>query len=776
MARTQAPAYSLQIGSHGADTLVVSRFSGTEALSRPYEFIIDFHATDGEPLTQAELINTPALLQVRVGQAAARNVHGRVFRAESLGQVGGRWCYRVWVGPQVLSLQHVRRSRLFQHQTVPEVVKTVLDEAGVELKLSLQGSYTAREYCVQYRESDLDFVRRLLEWEGIFFYFQHTEDSHTLVLGDSSGAHEPLPGGSTLPLRDDDGRAADGEYLHALQAVRRLRPGAVHLKDYDFEKPAVDTSAKAASEGVAALELYDYPGEYVAPGTGKGAAKVRMEEKAQGSHTFAGESVCPRLTPGYQFDVDSPGDGAFAGEYTVVEVVHTGLQPDTLGGAEALQGLYQNRFRLLPASVPFRPRRVTPVPRISGVQTATVVGPAGEEIHTDAHGRVKVLFHWDREGARDDKSSCWVRVGQTWGGPAWGHVYLPRIGQEVLVRFLEGNPDRPLIAGTVYNGTNPTPYALPDEKTKSTLKSASSLGSDGFNEFRIEDAASEEEIFIHAQKDKDLLTENDKAQAVVGYEDLLVKKVRVRTIEGHQTLSVSLDDASLVEGDQTLQVRGNRSTGTVADHSEEVEGNQSIVVAKTFTGTITQAAAETVGAAKALTIGGGYAVSVGLAMNEAVGGLAFRQTGAAYTELVLGSRQETIAKDKDAKVGGDWNSEVTGGATVTVGKDTGEQSKTTHLQVTEPAAWLAKTFELKADTFSIIVNGKRVIHVEKSGKVQLQAKTFTIEGSSDIKMKGSKVQMLAAAAPPSAQAEALKLAAIEGTPFCEECEKKRKSA
>ncbi|RYZ17563.1 MAG: type VI secretion system tip protein VgrG [Myxococcaceae bacterium] len=775
MARTQAPAYALKVGAHGANTLVVSRFSGTEAISRPYEFVIDFHGKDGESLTQSELLNAPALLQVRVGQGVARNVHGRVYRADALGRVGGRWCYRIWVGPQLTSLQHMRHSRLFQNQTVPEVVKTVLGDAGVKLKLALQASYAPREYCVQYRESDLDFVRRLLEWEGIYFYFQHTEEAHTLVLGDSSGAHEALPGGNTVPLRPDDGRTADGEYIHAIQAIRRLRPGAVRLKDYDFEKPAVDTSVKAASEGVAALELYDYPGEYVAPATGKGAAKVRMEEKAQGSHTFAGESVCPRLTPGYQFELESPGDGAFASEYTVVEVVHTGGQPDTLGGAEALQGLYQNRFRLLPASVVFRPRRVTPVPRISGVQTATVVGPAGEEIHTDPHGRIKVLFHWDREGARDDKSSCWVRVGQAWGGPAWGHVYLPRIGQEVLVRFLEGNPDRPLIAGTVYNGNNPTPYALPDEKTKSTLKSASSLGSDGFNEFRIEDAANEEEIFFHAQKYQDLLTENDKAQAVVGYEDLLVKKVRVRTVEGNQTLSVTLDDASLVEGDQTLQVRGNRSTGTALNHSEEVEGNQSVTVAKTFTGTITQAVLESVGAARALTIGGGYAVSVGLAMNEAVGGLAFRQTGAAYTELIAGSRQELISKDKDAKVGGDWNSEVKGAATVTVGKDATEKSKTTHLQIQEPAGWLAKTFELKADTFSVIVNGKRVIHVEKSGKVQLQAATFTMEGSSDIKMKGSKIQKIKGAAPPSAQVQALKLAALEGTPFCEECAKKTRS-
>ncbi|NMO23711.1 type VI secretion system tip protein TssI/VgrG, partial [Pyxidicoccus fallax] len=203
-------------------------------------------------------------------------------------------------------------------------------------------------------------------------------------------------------------------------------------------------------------------------------------------------------------------DGTFAGEYVITEVVHSGVQPDVSSGSESLQGLYRNQFQLLPKAVPFRPRRQTPQPQIAGPQTAVVVGPSGEEIHTDAHGRIKVQFHWDREGKNDEKSSCWVRVGQPWGGPAWGDVWLPRIGQEVVVRFLEGDPDRPLVAGAVYNGANAVPYPLPDEKTKSTRKSASSLGSNGFNEVRIEDATGEEEVFTHAQKDEDLLTENDK--------------------------------------------------------------------------------------------------------------------------------------------------------------------------------------------------------------------------------------------------------------------------
>jgi len=515
------------------------------------------------------------------------------------------------------------------------------------------------------------------------------------------------------------------------------------------------------SNGQDALEVYDYPGEYVAPAVGKGAAKVRLEEAVQAARTLEGEGVCPRLTPGYRFEVDD--DGTHAGEYVVVEVVHSGKQPETPGSREALGNLYRNSFKCMPAKVPFRPRRTTPLPHIPGLQTATVVGPGGEEIHTDEHGRIKVQFHWDREGQRDDKASCWVRVGQAWGGPAWGALYLPRMGQEVVVRFLEGNPDRPLIAGTVYNGSNPTPYALPDDKTKSTLKSASSLGSDGFNEFRIEDAAGEEEIFVHGQKDEDLATENDKDQQVRGYEDLLVKKDRSRTVEGHQRLEVMFDDASLVEGNQTLQVRGNRGTTTHKNHSETVEVNQVITVNRNVTTLISQAGSESVEAAKALTIGAEYAINVGLALNEAVGGLKSVQVGGLRLEYVAGSRQEIVAKDSTAKVGDDFQTEVKGQVSSTVGKDLEETlGEKSELGVKEAVAWLAKRFELKADKFSLVVGGNLILSVEKSGNVKLNAKTLTLD-SSDTKVKGSKVKLEASGSLSSKSVRLKEIKALSQT-------------
>jgi len=758
MARTNAPAFSLQVGPHAASSLVVTRFSGSESISRLYDFRIEFFEKDTQLLELAQLPGTPAQLTLQIGDAPVRYVHGLVRQVELVGRISGHWRYRVQVVPKLERLCQMRKSRIFQEQSVPDIVQAVLGEAGVEHRLALSGSYAPREYCVQYRESDFDFVSRLLESEGIFYFFEHAEGSHTLVLGDGESAHAELPEGAKLPLREADQRSYDEEFISRMERVHRLRPGAVMLRDFDFEKPALDLSTNDNSaEGVPELELYDYPGEYVAPGVGKALAKVRMEEKAQGAQTSLGQSVCPRLAPGYLFEAEHPGDGTFCGQFLVEEVVHSGQQPDTLGNAETLGGVYQNDFQCLPKGVPFRPSRVTPRPHIPGIQTATVVGPEGEEIHTDQHGRIKVQFHWDREGQRNDRSSCYVRVGQAWGGLAWGALFLPRIGQEVVIRFLEGNPDRPLIAGAVYNGENPTPYALPGERTKSTLKSASSLGSNGFNEARLEDAKGREEIFVHAQKDEDLLTENDKDQEVRGHEELLVKKDRKRTVEGNQQLEVSLDDASLIEGNQSLQVRGNRTTTTMGNHLEAVNGNQTVSIAKNLKASIAQAASETVGAAKSSNIGAGYSITVGLALTEAVGGLKSVQVGSAHTEYVLGSRQSDVAKDCQLIVSEDYQTEVIQGLSITLGKDLSESiGRDSHTQLATSTAWLAKTLEAKADKFSLIVGDHLILRAEKSGKLQLFAKTLTLEGS-DIKVKGSKIKKEAAGSMSGDSVDAVKI-------------------
>jgi type VI secretion system secreted protein VgrG len=761
MAWTDKMAFGLQVGGLGPEASVVTQLAGVEGLSRPFEFNLEFYTHAEEPLALAELLGAPATLTFQHAGEPVRHVNGQVHRAQTLGLQEGRYRYRLRVVPTFERLKHVRRSRIFQNKAVPDIVRQVLNEGQVKHRLVLSGSYAPREYCVQYRESDFDFVSRLLEEEGIFYFFTHSEDAHEMLLGDGAGAYLEMVGGTLLPFRESDGRVADEEHASTLAQVHRLRPGKVVVRDFDFKKPALDLTAQPSRTGsFDALELYDYPAGHVDPSEGKRRVKVMLEERLQAERTQSGVSVSPRLCPGHLFELDALPEGRLL----TVEVQHVGHQPEVHARHEALaQGRYQNEFRCLPSDVPVRPRRRTPRPVISGIQTATVTGSPGEEIHPDEHGRIKVQFHWDREGGRDDRSSCWIRPGQVWGGPAWGGLFLPRVGQEVVIRFLEGDPDRPLITGAVYNGQNPTPYPLPDEKTRSTLRSASSPGSDGFNELRFEDAAGQEQVFHHAQKDEDLHTRNDKTQEVRANEALLVKKDRQRTVEGHQKLAVLREDTGLVGGSQTLEVSGNRTSVISGSHEEEVEGNQSVTVSRTSTLSVVQAAVTTVGAAAALNVGAAYSINVALAKNEAVGGLKSVQVGGASSEYVEGSRQESVSGDRTTQVGSDFQSQVKGSVSLAAGKDQNDDiGAKAHTQVKEAAASLAKSFQLKADKFSLIVGGNLIVSMAKSGAVKWFAKSLTIDGS-DIKVKGSKVKMLGAGSLSSKSVPKLDLPDVENS-------------
>jgi type VI secretion system secreted protein VgrG len=312
---------------------------------------------------------------------------------------------------------------------------------------------------------------------------------------------------------------------------------------------------------------------------------------------------------------------------------------------------YRNRFTCVSEDVPYRPERRTRCPVVGGAQTAVVVGPAGEEIHTDVSGRVKVQFHWDREGKRDDRSSCWIRVSQAWAGPGWGALYLPRVGQEVVVEFLEGDPDRPIIVGGVYNGANPPPVDLPGEKTRSTLRSASSPGGDGSNELRFEDAKGQEEVYLHAQRDLNVVVENDASRRVGGNETIAVDKDRARSVGGSQSLQVAKDDTSTITGSQLLTVSGNRTTTVGASHVETVGADQSVSVGGAVAVTVALASAESVGLGKALNVGGAYAINVGGAMNELVAGLKAEEVGGAKIEVVGAKKSETVVGFADAPRG-----------------------------------------------------------------------------------------------------------------------------
>ena len=539
-----------------------------ERMSSPYELELSLASEDGVDFDDA--VGKEAIFTIK-GKEADRHVHGVVHRLEQTGvaetATGIRFhIYNAVVGPSLWLLSLERDCRIFQEKSVPDIVKAILEEGGVSpdrISFRLQGAYDPRIYCVQYRETDLDFISRLLEEEGIFYYFEHDTDSHVMVFGDSVVNYQPVAGNPVVDFNPGDGLAADKEFIDRFTLSRGIRPARATLRDFNFEKPSLDLTCDDRTQCSFNKEIYDYPGEYTETAAGKRLAKVRLQEAVLNKDTARGHCYCPRFVPGFTFSLKRHELDHFNQEYLLVEVCQSGAQPQALEELSfAGEGTrYENHFSAVAAEVVYRPERATPRPVVEGVQSAIVVGPKGEEIYTDEYGRVKVQFHWDREGKRDEKSSCWIRVGQIWAGAGWGGMFIPRIGQEVIVDFLEGDPDKPIVTGRVYHATNTTPYPLPADKTKSTIKSDSSPGGGGSNELRFEDAKGDEEVYLHAQKDWSIAVENDKNQAVGHDESLYVSNNRTKTVGADETITVDKNRTiTVANGDDGLTVaKGHRT-------------------------------------------------------------------------------------------------------------------------------------------------------------------------------------------------------------------------
>lgn len=553
----QAP-FSLWIDDLPQVRVVALR--GTEAISALYEFEIDIAA--GE-LDLAHVVGAPATLQLD-GLGPPRLVHGEVCRLEYTGETRRHQLYRLVLVPRLWRLQHRHGCRVFQNRTTPEIVVAVLRAAGFarsDVRLDLTADYAPRNYCVQYRESDLAFISRLLEEDGIFYFFEHDDTRATLVLADHGNAHPPIPGDPTVWFHAG-GQQRDREHLTDLRLAEQVRPGRVSLRDFNFHEPAqlLDVSARAGRDDD--LEIYDYPGEFQHPGSdgphqGRALARLRLEELQVTRRRILGTGDCMRMTPGHHFTAAGHRRADLNTDLLITRVTHEGTQPQATGedsGADAFR--YRNHFECIPRDTPFRPPRITPRPFVHGIQSATVVGPAQEEIHVDEQGRVLVQFHWDREGRADEHSSCWVRVSQAWAGPGYGAVFIPRVGHEVLVDFIEGDPDRPIITGRVYHAGNTTPYPLPEEKTRSTIRTESSPGGGGYNELRFEDRKGDEEIFLHAQRDLREIVLHDNLREV--------KADQIFRVGGSQQITVTGDrSVTVTRGDESLTVCAGSSTTTI---------------------------------------------------------------------------------------------------------------------------------------------------------------------------------------------------------------------
>ncbi|MBW2246209.1 MAG: type VI secretion system tip protein VgrG [Deltaproteobacteria bacterium] len=534
--------------------LGVEEFTAREEISSPCE--VNLSLVSEDEINFDDVIGKEALLTI-LGDEADRYFHGIVNKFIQTGSRERFNLYQARMVPSLWMLSLEQDCRIFQKKSVTDIVKQVLQDAGItsdRFDFRLQGQYDPKEYCVQYRETDLNFISRLLEEEGIFYFFEHAKDKHLLVFGDSPVNYQPISGEPMVVYNPGHGMVPEKEAVIKLILSRQIRSGKFTYKDFNFEKPSLDLTVDKLADENKNLEIYDYPGEYLDEDRGKKLAQIRLQEAVMFKDKAEGQSGCPRFIPGFTFTLTKHDCKDFNQEYLLVGVTHTGSQPQVLEEQADMGAFrYENQFLGIPSSVTFRPERDSPKPVMEGVQTAIVTGPDKEEIYTDEYGRIKVQFHWDREGKNDEKSSCWIRVSQAWAGAGWGAMHIPRVGHEVIVDFLESDPDRPIITGRVYNGSNTPPYELPAEKTKSTIKSMSVPDSGGVNEIRFEDKTGEEQLFIQAEKTLDIRAKDKSREFVGESRHLIITENQMEKVDGDKHLTVGGDHNEKIAGTISIQ-------------------------------------------------------------------------------------------------------------------------------------------------------------------------------------------------------------------------------
>jgi type VI secretion system secreted protein VgrG len=589
------------------DALKFRGLAASEELGRLFDFSVLALSDADNEVDTAALLGTDAVVTITLGDDSKRHFHGVVARAGLESASGKKIGWRLQLRPWLWKLTRRADSRIFQNMTVEAILKKVFENYPGDVVFELQGSYPPRLYCVQYRETDFNFVSRLMEEEGIYYFHRHTEDKHTLVICDAMTSHADWPGYSTLKYRETQDQLVDLEAITEWRHTYELTPGKVTLNEYDYLKPSTPLKVDHSSVHDTAppvLEHYDYPGLYTEKARGANLARVRQQElDARVLHISGATTTIGAVAAGFRFTLQ---DHPLKKENTDHVVVSTRIDAQ-YAGYESGQGEMQFscRFRAMRYAHVFRPDRSTPKPVIAGPQTAVVVGPGGEEIYTDEHGRVKVQFHWDRLGTKDDKSSCWVRVASPWAGKAWGMISLPRIGQEVVVDFLEGDPDLPLITSRVYNAEQIPPYKLPEHKTISTIKSRSSVGgaAANFNELAFEDKIGSEWIRLHAEKDLIEVVKHDAHRDVGNDQFLKVGHDHVEEIGHNADLTIG--------GDSTETVGGALDQSVGQAHALRIGSDQGI--------TVGGSQATSVGSSYSLSVGTGGDISIGTNLGVAAG-------------------------------------------------------------------------------------------------------------------------------------------------------------
>ena len=694
----------------GGTDVVFERMGGDEVLGRPFEYTVDLLSARGD-LTLEDALGKPMTIVLTADMPPPRYFNGVVARFAQVAWTGQHFRYRAVLRPWLWLLSRTSNSRIFQNKNIPDILAAVFDAQGfsgdVDDSLLERDSYKPVDYLVQYNESDFNFVSRLMEQAGITYHFTHSADRHTLVLSDGM-LSEKLPGLETIPYFAGDSGTDALHHTHISEWSTgvQVSTGAYAAKEFDFQNPKAPLLSVLSSPkpgGSSKLELYEYPGLYIKDDLRQAYVARRLEE-AQEDHVLSqGVSNARGLRPGICFKLtDHPWDTQNK-EYLVTAASYTlHSSQHTSGDADAEED-FTCHFSAIDSKSVYRTPALTPKARVQGPQTATVVGEKNQEIWTDKYGRVKVQFHWDREGKSDENSSCWVRVAQIWAGAKWGGIHIPRIGQEVIVDFLEGDPDRPIITGRIYNNDNMPPYDLPANATQSGIKSRStSKGApSNFNELRFEDKKGSELVYAQAEKDLQTLVKND------------------------ETREVDHDRKTEVKNDETVKVGGNRTESVAKDESITIGGGRTESVAKDESISIGGSRSETVAKSESVSVGGARTLSVAKDESTSVDGAQTLEVAKDQSITVSGGRTTTVSKDDSLSVSGRF--------TIQVDKD--------------GALQIGKKLVIDVADEITIKTGDATISMKKNGDITIKGKNVSIDASGkanikasgDVIIKGSKV-------------------------------------
>ena len=710
----------------GAEVLQLQRMEGREELGRPFAYELEL-ISENPDLPLDGLLGKPASLALELHDGSRRHFHG-IVAACSQGSGNGQFAsYQVTLRPWLWLLTRTSDCRIFQNQKVPDIIKQVFRDLGFsDFEDALSRSYREWEYCVQYRETSFDFVSRLMEQEGIYYWFRHERNRHILVLSDAYGAHQSPPNYASVPYYPPTLEQRERDHFYDWHMAREVQSGSLSLNDYDFQRPGARLEVRsniARSHAAADYPLYDYPGEYVQSQDGEQYARTRIEA-LQARYERCACAAAPAASVRATCSSSAATRARTRTASTWWSVPITGWSRNSTRPAAA--GWARSSKASWTASMPARPTAATPLPIVRGPQTAVVVGPKGEDIWTDQYGRVKVHFHWDRHDQSNENSSCWMRVSQAWAGKNWGSIQIPRIGQEVIVSFLEGDPDRPIITGRVYNAEQTVPYELPANATQSGTKSRSSKGGTpaNFNEIRMEDKKGAEQLFIHAEKNQDIEVENDESHWVghdrtktIDHDETVhVKHDRTETVDNNETITIGVDRTEKVGNNEKISIGANRT--------EDVGSNETISIGVDRTEKVGSNEKISIGANRTEDVGNDETISIGANRSESVGNNETISIGADRSESVGANETIDIGGNQSTSIGKNESRSVGQGRDTSVGKD--------------DSLDVGKSFTLNAGDSITLVTGAASIRMKKDGSIVISGKNITIDGSGAINVKADK--------------------------------------